>query len=135
MYDHILIPVSLDGSRDIDTAKKAAKVLANKGARITLLHAFQHIPTYVMDYIPADTFEHTRSAAKAELEEVGADLPEAEAVITDGTAGTAIVDWANKNEVDCIIIASHEPEFADYLLGSNAARVVRHAHCAVHVIR
>ena len=34
-----------------------------------------------------------------------------------------------------IVIASHDPGLADYLLGSVAARVVRHAHCSVLVTR
>ncbi|WP_371932559.1 universal stress protein [Pararhizobium sp. IMCC21322] len=46
-----------------------------------------------------------------------------------------MVEYAESNGVDCIIIASHRPGLQDYFLGSTAARVVRHAHCAVHVIR
>ena len=34
-----------------------------------------------------------------------------------------------------IVIASHDPGLADYLLGSTAGRVVRHAHCSVLVVR
>jgi nucleotide-binding universal stress UspA family protein len=34
-----------------------------------------------------------------------------------------------------IIIGSHSPSMQDYLLGPNAARVVRHANCSVLVIR
>ena len=38
-------------------------------------------------------------------------------------------------DADVIVIASHDPGLADYLLGSVAARVVRHAHCSVLVVR
>ncbi len=34
-----------------------------------------------------------------------------------------------------IIIASHRPDITTYLLGSNAAAVVRHAECSVLVWR
>ena len=34
-----------------------------------------------------------------------------------------------------IVMASHDPVLSDYLLGSVAARVVRHAHCSVLVAR
>jgi nucleotide-binding universal stress UspA family protein len=34
-----------------------------------------------------------------------------------------------------IVLASHRPELKDYLLGPNAARVVRHAKCSVLVVR
>jgi nucleotide-binding universal stress UspA family protein len=33
------------------------------------------------------------------------------------------------------VIASHRPGMADLLIGSTAAQVVRHAPCAVHVLR
>jgi nucleotide-binding universal stress UspA family protein len=33
------------------------------------------------------------------------------------------------------VIASHDPGFVDYFLGSVAARFVRHAHCSVLVAR
>ncbi len=35
----------------------------------------------------------------------------------------------------CIIVASHKPNVGDYLLGTTAARVVRHAACSVFVVR
>jgi nucleotide-binding universal stress UspA family protein len=34
-----------------------------------------------------------------------------------------------------IVMASHRPEMSDYLLGANAARVVRHAKISVLVVR
>jgi len=37
--------------------------------------------------------------------------------------------------VDLIIVGSHKPGLQDYLLGSTAARVVRHAMCSVLVGR
>ena len=36
---------------------------------------------------------------------------------------------------DLIVMASHRPELKDYLIGPNAARVVRHADCSVQVVR
>jgi nucleotide-binding universal stress UspA family protein len=59
----------------------------------------------------------------------------ASAHVIHGSAGQAIVDYAEAHGADCIIVHSHKPELSDYLLGSTAARVVRHAPCSVHVIR
>jgi hypothetical protein len=36
---------------------------------------------------------------------------------------------------DTIVIASHDPFFVDYLIGSVAAKVARHAHYSVLVFR
>ena len=46
-----------------------------------------------------------------------------------------ILEYAKKIEADLIVIASHRPDLLDYFLGSTAARVVRHAECAVLVDR
>ena len=34
-----------------------------------------------------------------------------------------------------IIVGAHKPNLQDYLLGPNAARVVRHSTCSVYVVR
>ena len=52
-----------------------------------------------------------------------------------GHAARTILDYAEQMKADCIVIASHDPGIQDYFLGSTAARVVRHAHCSVHVVR
>ncbi|MEK8126017.1 universal stress protein [Methylocystis sp. IM4] len=40
-------------------------------------------------------------------------------------------DWG----ADLIIVGSHRPGMATYLLGSSAAAIVRHAKCSVLVVR
>ncbi|MBL4758209.1 MAG: universal stress protein [Rhizobiales bacterium] len=52
-----------------------------------------------------------------------------------GNASNAILDIAKEQNVDIILIGSHKPGLQDYLLGSTAARVVRHAECTVLVAR
>ena len=47
----------------------------------------------------------------------------------------AILNIARKTGADLIVVAAHRPELKDYLLGPNAARVVRHANCSVLVVR
>ncbi|ENT3205198.1 universal stress protein, partial [Salmonella enterica] len=46
-----------------------------------------------------------------------------------------ILEMAKKLPADMVIIASHRPDITTYLLGSNAAAVVRHAECSVLVVR
>ena len=40
-------------------------------------------------------------------------------------------DW----NADLIVVGSHRPVMSDYLLGSNAKTIVRHAQCSVLVVR
>lgn len=56
-------------------------------------------------------------------------------IVTDGAVYEAILIMAEKVNADLIIMSSHRPEMRDYLLGPNAARVVRHGKCSVMVVR
>ena len=52
-----------------------------------------------------------------------------------GTIYKRIIKSADELGADLIVLTSHRPETKDYLLGPNAARVVRHAKQSVFVIR
>jgi threonine synthase len=52
-----------------------------------------------------------------------------------GTIYKEILATAERIGADLIVMASHRPAQSDYLLGPNAARVVRHATCSVLVVR
>jgi nucleotide-binding universal stress UspA family protein len=55
--------------------------------------------------------------------------------VAQGSIYDAILRTADEIGCDCIVMGSHRPELKDYLLGPNAARVVRHAPCSVMVVR
>jgi universal stress protein F len=135
MYKTILVPVATDHSDHTKTAFEVAKALVDKGGRIIAIHVIEPIPSYVAQYLPEGQLEHGREQAAEALElEVG-DVKGVEMRLINGSAGQAITDFAAANNVDLIVIASHKPGLQDYFLGSTAARVVRHARCAVHVVR
>jgi nucleotide-binding universal stress UspA family protein len=46
-----------------------------------------------------------------------------------------VIDEAKESAVDLIVVTSHRPQMSTYLLGSNAAKIVRHATCSVLVLR
>jgi nucleotide-binding universal stress UspA family protein len=52
-----------------------------------------------------------------------------------GSIYDEIMRLADKLGCDAIVMAAHRPELRDYLLGPNAARVVRHAKQSVLVVR
>ncbi|SLN65096.1 Universal stress protein F [Roseovarius albus] len=135
MYSNILVPVSLDDDRDVISALRVAKVLSGKDGKITLLHVVEHMPQYSEKLLPEDHLESAKSAISMKLQPIVDKAEAATLEIVEGHSGRTIVDYAVSHEVDCIVIASHRPGLQDYLLGSTAARVVRHAACAVHVVR
>lgn len=58
-----------------------------------------------------------------------------ETIARHGTVYEQILRVAEEIGADQIVIGAHRPQLSDYLLGPNTARVVRHAHCSVNVVR
>ena len=135
MYHNILVPISFDPERDISGPLKLAQLLATPEAQITLLHVVEQIPAYAVSYMPADYMREARAALEQELDGLAKTLPNARGLVIDGHSGRSILDWAEENKPDLIVIASHRPGMQDLLLGSTASQVVRHAACVVHVVR
>lgn len=135
MYKNIIVPISSDQDRDKAGAAKVAQEIMNEGGQITFVHVLEPIPANVAAEIPPEVFTKHRESAQTMLEEAQGTVPGSKSVLLEGSAGRAITDWAGKNDVDCIVMASHRPAFSDIFIGSTAAWVVRHAACAVHVIR
>jgi len=135
MYKNILVAIALDHAHDSAGALDVARCLADKGASLTALHVVEEMPSYVVPYLPREHFENLNSEAEARLTAELGGVADVKPVVVRGHAGTTIVEYATEHDVDCIVIASHRPGLQDYFLGSTAGRVVRHAPCAVHVIR
>lgn len=56
-------------------------------------------------------------------------------LVATGTVYEQVLRAAEADRATIIVIGSHRPAFRDYLLGPNAARVVRHSNCSVFVVR
>ncbi|AXS39731.1 universal stress protein [Breoghania sp. L-A4] len=135
MYKNILIPILIDELHDTQASYLVARALADEDANFTVLHVMEAVPGFVASQIPSDLLAKSRSEAEKALKQSAAALPGASTCLMSGHAGRSIVEYANENAIDCIIMASHRPGLEDFFLGSTAARVVRHARCAVHIIR
>ncbi|MDO6483205.1 universal stress protein [Shimia thalassica] len=135
MYKKILVPVSFDDDRNIEDALSIAKRLGDEDSLIVLLHVMEFLPSYAINYIPEGFNDEAKLAITGSLSELAVGLTNATVEVVEGHSGRTILDWADENAVDCIVIASHRPGMQDYFLGSTAAQVVRHAKCAVHVVR
>ena len=134
MYKNILVPMALDHDISTNTLEVARALLAD-GGKIVALHVYDAPQGVVTAYLDEATAAAAYSAAKSRLIEKATHIDGVEAKIIDGHSSRAIIEYANKNSVDCIVIGSHRPDLRDYFLGSTASRVVRHAKCAVHVYR
>lgn len=136
MYDTILVPVELSHDNSGINAIKIAKKLINDGGDIILVSVVGNIPTYLETELHKGLINNTQKQAlevltkMAKNEGIGSQVE-----VRSGHEANAILEAAESNKADLIIIASHRPGLSDYFLGSTAARVVRHAQCPVLVDR
>ena len=136
MYNTILVPVDMAHTDKAEAMFDIARKLGKKDAKVVVVNIVEEIPTYILSELPRDMMANSVSNAKKSLEELAKSSGlNATVHVEVGHPATSILEVAKKDGADCIIVASHRPGFQDYLLGSTAARVVRHARCAVHVMR
>ncbi len=141
MFKDILLPVDLGDEPSAEKAVAAAIELAKGGG--AKLHVLAVVPGYSMSiisqYFPADFEQKSLADATARLRQfIAANIPvdiSSQAIVANGTVYEEILKAAKDTHCDLVVIASHRPELKDYLLGPNAARVVRHADCSVLVVR
>ncbi len=136
MYEKILIPLDLAEGAPVHDLVAIARCLGQEGTVYTFLHVIEDIPAYIAQEIPGDVLDGVRREVEARLREIKLEsgLP-GEVVVRKGHPSTVILDEIEERGHDCVVMGSHRPGFADLLLGSTAARVVRHAPCSVHVHR
>ena len=135
MYKNVLVPIAIDHEAATEQALSVARLLVDEGGSITALNVVEPIPGFIANELPQGQLEKTAEEVRHLLTREIGNVQGVSPVIMHGHPGRSIVEFAERNGMDCIVIASHKPGLADYFLGSTAARVVRHAPCAVHVVR
>ncbi len=139
-YKHILVAVELDPSCDGLPTKKAVDLAETFGAKVTLIHAVEHMSSYGAAYgiaAGADIEEMLLENAREAMTKLGTkmSIPDNHQVIQLGPARLVILDEAEKLKVDLIIVGSHGRHGVRLLLGSTANAVLHHAKCDVLAIR
>ncbi len=138
MFSNILVAIDPAHTERAEALIGQAKLAAGAGAgSVTLISVLAQLPSYVSVELPRGFDEKAMERTAASLHALAAksDVPEAHVIVAHGAAHREILAYAGENGNDLIIIGSHKPGFEDYLLGSTAAKVVRHAKCAVLIIR
>ena len=141
MYKTILLPVDLNEESSWTKALPTALELSRTfGAS---LHMMTVVPDFGMNVVGSffpegyekKAVEEADTAMRKFVEAHVTDGMKVQHIIGHGTIYTKILETAGSIGADLIVLAARRPELSDYLLGPNAARVVRHAECSVMVVR
>jgi nucleotide-binding universal stress UspA family protein len=136
----ILMPIDLSDEASWKKSLAEALTLLREGG---VLHVATVMPDFglaqVSGYFGKD-FERKalHDMGEALTRWVNAHVPpevEVHPHVLHGKIYDEILRAADKLGVDVIVMGSHRPELKDYLLGPNAARVMRHARQSVYIVR
>lgn len=138
---NILVPI--DGSKFSDLAMDKAKKIADAfGSKVTLLYV-NDFHQYMFNYNPeieayyTEMFEKVSrdvlASGKQRLAELDGKL---ETVGMEGNVADTIVDYANDNDFDLVIIGPYgNGKIQRFLLGSVATKVATHVNKSVLIAR
>ena len=142
MYKKIFVPIDMtQESSWQQTLPVAVKMARENSAELAV---FTVVPdllmTLVGPFLPDDYQINMMKEAEQNLKdllarEVPKDVKALPYVRHGKRVYRQIIKAAEELGADLIVLASHRPENKDYLLGPNAAQVVRHAPQSVFVIR
>ncbi len=141
MYKNILLPVDIthNGSsrQSLAVGIEYAQAFGSK------IHLMTVIPdsgmSMVSQYFSKDAVSRIIESSNDILQDFAkSNIPDGvkvKFIVTTGNVYESIINAAKKIDADLIIMSAHRPELKDYLLGPNAARVVRHSDRSVLVVR
>ncbi|KEJ88963.1 universal stress protein [Sulfitobacter donghicola] len=131
-----------NGDDDINTIQAAAQMAGLDGAQLDVIAV---VPDFgisqVGNFFNKDHHDTMVTEAKEHLNALVTKALDASQnekvrhVIATGRAYEEVLKLADKTNAGLIVVGAHKADLADYLLGPNAARVVRHAKCSVYVVR
>ncbi len=139
MYSNILVPVDLDEPSSWHQAVPTALAMAKCfGAKVALVYVVSDVLLAAEAEWSGLALRRILDTAQARLrllaDEFKAEIG-IEVHMATGRVYRGVLDIAEQNQADLIVMASHRPELKDFLIGENAERVVRHARCSVLVVR
>jgi len=136
MYNKIIVPVDMAQIERGEKILRKAMLLRGEHGSIVLLNVTENLPGYLTIEVPADFIDQNVGDATARLKALNAACgADAEIAVKVGAPADQILLLADEISADLIMVASHRPNFSNYLLGATADRVVRHAKCSVLVDR
>lgn len=139
-YKHVLVAIDLHPNCDLITPQRAIEIANECQAKLTILHAVEHINAYGIAQAYPSVFELEQellTQAKQELSKVCQQLKidNPDIVVEVGSPKLVILDTIKRLGVDLVVMGSHGRHGISLLLGSTANAVLHHAPCDVLAVR
>ena len=141
IYKHILFPMDVSDksshAKEIAVVRDMQKHFGAKLSIITVLPDYgasivaQYFSKVTEEALKKDAHKALKAFAREHFEKPD----EVNLIVAQGGIYEHIIEAARNVKADVIVMTAHRPGLQDYLLGPNAAKVVRHSEISVLVIR
>lgn len=140
VYKHILLGIDLHPECDTSAAKKAVDLAKLYNAKLSIVHAVEHINSYgIGQAYPGimDVEEEILKSATQELKTVAdaMGIPSSQQFVELGSPKSVLLHKADELKADLIILGSHGRHGFSLLLGSTANAILHNARCDVLAVR
>ena len=139
-YQHILCAVDLSAENAM-VFSRAVELVHHYHAQLSLLHVVEYIPVDLANELVLPQQQEVEQQLVAQAEKTLQALIEKTAqeavrsAVVQGSVKSGIVEYAENNQVDLIVIGRHGRHGLSRLLGSVANAVLHHASCDVLAVR
>ena len=132
MYKTILVPIDIEEDLLTEHALEHVVYLAKM-----LPDASAFVTAYSFGIKEFENKAEVKAVDKLKqiMAEIDLPLERLDYTVSFGSPRDQVLELAEEIEADLIIIGSRRPSVKTYLLGSNAAAIVRHANISVMVVR
>lgn len=137
IYQHVLIATDLSAENAV-VVEKALAIAKTFDAKVSVMHVVEPLPGYGYAYvgiadIEAELQAEARKSMDALAKKYG--IPIERCHIENGPIKFEMMEFINKEKVDCLILGSHGRHGFSELLGSTAHAAVHAASCDVITVR
>ena len=142
-YKNILLPTDFSSYSNV-AATRALQLVEQTGAKLHVLHAIEKVMYYGEAYDPIiaeisyPDDDDLLAQAQAQMTSFCErnDLGKSAIIETRwGNPKWSVINWANENNIDLIVMGSHGQSGFERLLGSVSNSVLHKAHCDVLIVK
>ncbi|SDZ58991.1 Nucleotide-binding universal stress protein, UspA family [Jannaschia faecimaris] len=142
MFNTVLLTIDLNAEASWTKAlPQAVELIRASGGTLHVISVVPDLGTPLVEgFFPSDFEKKALAAANAALDDlVAANVPPGVAVkqhLAFGSIHDQVLKAVDETKCDLVVIASHQPDpLRDFLIGSNADRIVRRSPVSVLVVR
>ena len=131
---HVL-DTAVEQTRAMDAELTVMTVVPDMSTGIDYRYAIRGAAAGSIDYDKKRVLDDVLAALNTFVGDTLPDGMSVRTIVRHGTVYQQVLDVAAEIRADQIVIGAQKQGISDFLLGSNAAIIVRHAKCSVSVVR